>query len=68
MSLTQKFGTSNFGDSMVYIIMPLPVSNLTTTNKVDTNVNNDDNSQSFSTPINHNHSATVLYDKHITTT
>ena len=68
MSLTQKFGTSNFGDSMVYIIMPLPVSNLTTTNKVDTNVNNDDNSQSFSTPINLNHSATVLYDTHITTT
>ena len=68
MYLTQNDSTSNCGASMIDIIFPSPVSNLTTTNKVDTNVKNDYNSQSFSTPRNLNHSATELYGTHTRTT
>ena len=53
---------------MIALICPSPVSNLTTTNKVDTDVRNDDNSQSFVPPRKHNHSATELCDKNNTTT
>ena len=38
------------------------VSNLTTTNQFDTEVNNDKNSQYFATTRKHNHSATKMGD------
>ena len=34
---------------------PSPVSKLTTTNQVDTYINNYDNTRSFKNPIKHNH-------------
>ena len=52
MSLPQSYSASYFGVSMIAIIWPSPVSNLTTTNKVDTDVKNDDDSQSFANPRN----------------
>ena len=47
---------------MIALNQPSPVSNLITTNKVDTDVNNDDDSQSFETPRKHNHSDTEIND------
>ena len=46
---------------------PLHVSNLSTTNQVDTDVNNDDNSQCFETPRK-NHRATEMHDTNTTAT
>ena len=47
---------------MIDLTWPSPVSNLFTTNKFDTYVNNDDDSQDFATPIKHNHSVTEFCD------
>ena len=47
---------------------PSPVTKLTTTNKVDTDTNNDDNIQSFETPINHNNRNSGIPDTNTTTT
>ena len=58
----QNNSTSGCGASIIAIIRPTPVSNLTTTNKVYTAVNIDDNAQYFATPINNNHSAIELRD------
>ena len=53
---------------MIAIIWPSPVSNPTTTNKVDTDVKNYEDSQSFATTIKHNHSKKLLCGKTTTTT
>ena len=45
-----------------------PVSNLTTTNKVDTDINIDNNIQTFSAPRKHNHSTPEIPDSTTTTT
>ena len=47
-------GTSDCNASMIYLIWTSPVSNLTTTNKVDTNINNNEDSQNFATPKKNN--------------
>ena len=51
----QSYSASYFGASMIAIIWPSPVSNLTTTNKVDTDVKNNDDSQYYATPKKQNH-------------
>ena len=43
------------------------VSDLTTTNQVDTDINNDDNIQSFATTRKHNHSTTEICGTNTTT-
>ena len=48
---------------MIFLTQTSPVSNLTTTDKVDTDVNKNDDSRPFDTPIKHNHSASKLCDK-----
>ena len=58
VSSPKNVSTSDCGASTIYINWTSPVSNLTTTNKVDTNINNDNNPQSFATPRKHNHIAT----------
>ena len=47
---------------VISIISTYPASNLTTTNKVDTDINNDDESQSFQNPRKINHSGMELRD------
>ena len=47
---------------MIKLNKASPVSNLITTNQVDTDVNNDDDSQYFATPQKRNHSATEICD------
>ena len=47
VSLPQSYSAIYFGASMIDIIWPSPVSHLTTKNKVDTDVNNYDDSQCF---------------------
>ena len=68
MSSPQNNSTSDYGAAIIAPNSPSPWANLTTTNKVDTNVKNDYNSQSFLIPRNLNHSATELYGTHIRTT
>ena len=46
---------------------PTSVSKLSCTNKVDNDVNNNDDGQYFATPIKHNHSATTIRDTNTTT-
>ena len=46
---------------------PTSVSKLSRTNKVDNDVNNNDDGQYFATPIKHNHSATTIRDTNTTT-
>ena len=53
--LTVNDSTSDFGAAMKAPNWTLLVSNLTTTNQVDTDVNNDDDSQHFETHIENNH-------------
>ena len=53
---------------MISLIQTSPIKITTTKNKVDTDVNNDDNSKSFVTPRRHNNSDTELSDKNIKTT
>ena len=53
----QSYSASYFRASMIAIIWPSPISNLTTTNKVDTDVRNYDDSQYFETPRKHNQSS-----------
>ena len=58
----QSYITSGCFASIIALIRPLHVSNLTTQNKVDTDINVDNNSYYFVTPINNNHSATEFSD------
>ena len=60
VSSPQNGRTSDFGAAMVAPNWPSPVSNLTSTNQVDTDINNDDDSQSFVPLRKHNKSATVI--------
>ena len=46
---------------------PSPVSNLTTTNHVDNDANNDEDSQYFEIHQKHNHIATEIHDTNNTT-
>ena len=46
---------------------PTSVSNLSCTNKVDNDFNNNDDGQYFATPIKHNHRATTIRDTNTTT-
>ena len=64
----QSYSASYFGASMIAIILPSPVSNLTNTNKVDTDVKTDYDSQSFATPRKHNHISNSLCGKTTKTT
>ena len=68
MSLPQNDINSDCDDSMVDFVRTSPVSNLTTTNKVDTDGDHDYGSQYFSTTRNQNKSPTGLHDKNNTTT
>ena len=54
----QKDSTDYCGANMVAINQPSPVSNLIPTNQVDTDVNNDYDSQYYSTPRKHDHTDT----------
>ena len=47
---------------MISIIFTCLSSNLTTTNKVDTDINNDDESQSFQNPRKINHGGMEIRD------
>ena len=53
---------------MIALNQPSLDSNLTSKNQVDTYVNNDDNSQSFLTPRNHNQMITDILYTNTTTT
>ena len=48
--LTKNNISSDCNASMIALIWTSPVSNLTTKNKVDTDVNNNEESQYFKTP------------------
>ena len=48
---SQRARTNDFGVTAIVHKQPSPVSNLTTTKKVDTDSRNDDNTQSFSIHI-----------------
>ena len=60
--------TNDCGADMLALNQRSTVSNLISTNHVDTDVNYDDDSQSFATPIKQNHSSTEIYDTNTTTT
>ena len=47
---------------MISILLNSPVSNLTTTNNIDNDIKNDDNSQSFATIRKHSHIPNKLSD------
>ena len=66
--LTDYYSSNCFIADMIALNQPSPVSNLIPTNKVDTDVNNDDNFQSFVNHRKHNHSATKICDANATTT
>ena len=63
----QNDSTSDCGAAMISTNRTLSVSNITNTNKVDTDVNNDDNSNNFSAPGKFNHNATGILDTKTTT-
>ena len=48
---------------MIALNQTSPISILTTTDQVDTGTNNDDNSQLYTTPRNHNKISTIIHDK-----
>ena len=60
--LTKKYSTIGCGASIIYLIWPTLLSNLTATNKVDSDVDIDYDSQSFVTTRKNNHSFTELRD------
>ena len=62
MSLPHKYSTIGYSVPIIATIWTTTLSNLTTTNKDDTDVKNDDNSESFANPRENNHSATELSD------
>ena len=68
MSSPQYDSTSDCGDAKIAPNRPSFVSNKTTTDQIDTAINNDDNSQYFATPIENNQSATEIRDTKTTTT
>ena len=68
VSSQKKDSTRDCGASTIAITRPSPKSKLTTIDNFDTDVNNNDDSQSFVTPRKHNHSATELRDRNNTTT
>ena len=53
---SQLDSTNNCDVTLIAHDQPSPVSNLTTTNQVDNDINNDDYTQYFTTPRKHNHS------------
>ena len=67
MSLPHKYSTIGYSVPIIATIWTTTLSNLTTTNKDDTDVKNDDNSESFANPRENNHSATELSDTNTTT-
>ena len=56
----QNYITSGCGASMIVPIRNYPLSSITTTNNVDTDVKIDDISQYFATPREENHSGTEI--------
>ena len=68
VSSPQNESTKGYGASTIAIIWPSSVSNLTTKNKVDTDVNNNDNLQSFGTPRKNNNIDKELFDTNTPTT
>ena len=68
MYSSKNDSTRNFGASMIGLIRNSPVPNLTITNKVDADINNDDDSRYFSTTSKHYHSATEFHATNSTTT
>ena len=64
----QRDSTNDCRTTLFAHNQPLPVSNLTTKNQVDTAVNNFDDTQSFENPRKHNHSTPEILDSTTTTT
>ena len=60
----KSYSTSDFGAAMILPNHYSPVSNITTTNQVGNDVNNDANSQYFAT--SRKNSATEIRDKNTT--
>ena len=59
-----NYSTIDCGEAMISPNRPSTVSKPTTKNQVDTDVNIDDDSNYFSTPIKYNHSSTEICDTH----
>ena len=59
-----KSSTIGCGASIIALIWPTTLSNLTTKNKVYNDLTIDDDSHFFETTINSNHDATELIDMH----
>ena len=68
MYLPQNDSNSDCGAATIALNRTSLVSNLTTTNQVDIDVNNNDYLQYSDTPRQHNHSATEIRDTKITAT
>ena len=60
--------TNECSSSIIACDKPLTVSNLTTKNTINTDINNDGDTQSFVTSIKHNHTTPWINDKNNTTT
>ena len=60
---SQPDSTNDFGVTLIANNQPLPVSNITTTNQVDTDINDDDYSQYFTSPRKHKHVTPKIRDK-----
>ena len=65
--LPQSDITNYWSADIITRNQPSPISNLTTTNQVDTGVNNDDDTKSFVTSRKHYHRTPEICDKNITT-
>ena len=60
--------TNDYSAALIAHNQPSPVSNLTTTNQVDTDVNNYGNTQYFATPRRYNHSTPEIRGTNTTIT
>ena len=67
-SSPQNYSTNYCSVAIISCNQYSPVSNITTTNQVDTDVKNDEDIHYFATPRKHNHSTPSISDKNTTTT
>ena len=61
--ILQHDSTNDCGVTIIAHKQTLSVSNLTTTTNVDTDRNNDDDTQYFATPREQNHSTAEIFEK-----